>query len=364
MRNVGRENMKEENEEENREPCVSPMQDHQGVPISSSSLSTSQSTHASSMSLSLSRGTHRRAHSELSLPLPHDLQTRVPNSSECDDEEEEEDFFSTYMDLEKLGPVQGEAKCSEISGFPANAGSFKPEMGRRGHRHSNSVDGSALFGEVGTEVKKAMPPEKLAELAALDPKRAKRILANRQSAARSKERKARYISELERKVQTLQTEATTLSAQLTLFQRDTNGLSTENTMLKQQLQEMERQAQVRDALNEALRQEVQRLKIATGEITPNGRENFNLGMQQMPTNHPPFFPNSHPSSIHPVQFQQFQPSQQPSLSNHHQLRALSLSDILQQDSLGLMQGLDISRSSPLVKSEGSSVSASESSSTF
>ena len=45
-----------------------------------------------------------------------------------------------------------------------------------------------------------------------------RIIANRQSAARSKERKARYITELERKVQTLQTEATTLSAQLTLFQ--------------------------------------------------------------------------------------------------------------------------------------------------
>lgn len=45
-----------------------------------------------------------------------------------------------------------------------------------------------------------------------------RILANRQSAARSKERKMRYISELERKVQSLQTEATTLSAQLTLLQ--------------------------------------------------------------------------------------------------------------------------------------------------
>jgi hypothetical protein len=43
-------------------------------------------------------------------------------------------------------------------------------------------------------------------------------MANRQSAARSKERKARYVSELERKVHTLQTEATTLSAQLTLFQ--------------------------------------------------------------------------------------------------------------------------------------------------
>ena len=45
-----------------------------------------------------------------------------------------------------------------------------------------------------------------------------RILANRQSAARSKERKMRYIVELEHKVQTLQTEATTLSAQFTLLQ--------------------------------------------------------------------------------------------------------------------------------------------------
>ena len=45
-----------------------------------------------------------------------------------------------------------------------------------------------------------------------------RILANRQSAARSKERKIRYTGELERKVQTLQTEATTLSAQVTMLQ--------------------------------------------------------------------------------------------------------------------------------------------------
>lgn len=45
-----------------------------------------------------------------------------------------------------------------------------------------------------------------------------RIWANRQSAARSKERKMRYIAELERKVQTLQTEATSLAAQLTLLQ--------------------------------------------------------------------------------------------------------------------------------------------------
>ncbi|KAI7999659.1 Transcription factor RF2a [Camellia lanceoleosa] len=45
-----------------------------------------------------------------------------------------------------------------------------------------------------------------------------RIWANRQSTARSKERKMKYIAELERKVKTLQTEATSLSAQLTLLQ--------------------------------------------------------------------------------------------------------------------------------------------------
>ncbi|KAG0483519.1 hypothetical protein HPP92_011603 [Vanilla planifolia] len=102
-----------------------------------------------------------------------------------------------------------------------------------------------VFGEV-MEAKKAMTAEQLAELAAIDPKRAKRILANRQSAARSKERKTRYISELERKVQTLQTEATTLSAQLTLYQRDTTGLTAENMELKLRLQTMEQQAQLRD----------------------------------------------------------------------------------------------------------------------
>ncbi|KAK9669285.1 hypothetical protein RND81_13G121300 [Saponaria officinalis] len=45
-----------------------------------------------------------------------------------------------------------------------------------------------------------------------------RRLANRQLDARSKEMKTRYTYVLERKVQTLQTEAATLSAQVTLLQ--------------------------------------------------------------------------------------------------------------------------------------------------
>ncbi|KAE8719104.1 Transcription factor VIP1 [Hibiscus syriacus] len=138
----------------------------------------------------------------------------------------------------------------------------------------NSIDGNSVafsleFGNgefTEAELKKIMANEKLAEIAMTDPKRAKRILANRQSAARSKERKMRYISELEHKVQTLQTEATNLSAQLTLLQRDSVGLTNQNNELKFRIQAMEQQAQLRDALNEALTAEVQRLKHATQQL--------------------------------------------------------------------------------------------------
>ncbi|WVZ02541.1 hypothetical protein V8G54_023347 [Vigna mungo] len=148
-----------------------------------------------------------------------------------------------------------------------------------------------------------------------------RIWANRQSAARSKERKMRYISELERKVQTLQTDATSLSAQLTLLQVfpissssnvvyvsiplmatcdsyleifnlqtatiDTNGLNAENGELKLRLQTMEQQVHLQDALNDALKEEIQHLKLMTGQAISNGGHfaSFGGGQQFYPNNH-------------------------------------------------------------------------------
>ncbi|URD82446.1 Basic region leucine zipper [Musa troglodytarum] len=138
---------------------------------------------------------------------------------------------------------------------------------RAGHAAPNTF--SLEFGNghfSGVEMKKIMENEKLAEMARTDPKRVKRILANRQSAARSKERKTRYIAELEHKVQALQTETTTLSTQLTSLQRDSAGLTNQNSELKFRLQAMERQAQLRDALNEALTAEVQHLKLAAAGL--------------------------------------------------------------------------------------------------
>ncbi|KAL2504014.1 Basic-leucine zipper (bZIP) transcription factor family protein [Abeliophyllum distichum] len=129
--------------------------------------------------------------------------------------------------------------------------------------------GSGEFSEV--ELKKIIADERLAEIASSDPKRAKRILANRQSAARSKERKLRYISELEHKVQTLQMEATALSSQLTVLQKDYTELTVQNNELKFRLQSLQQQAQLRDALHDTLTAEVQRLKLANMELRDEGR---------------------------------------------------------------------------------------------
>ncbi|GAB2234122.1 hypothetical protein Droror1_Dr00003359 [Drosera rotundifolia] len=331
---------------------------------------------------------------------------------------EDDDLFTTYIDVDKLAAnanAKADTNANAVASASASASAAgsvaRPHGGssiffdhpsnngggggvtgegdkssRPRHRHSNSVDAAAsssggtkgeadnanaMFGEMIMEAKKAMPPDKLAELWSIDPKRAKRILANRQSAARSKERKARYMLELERKYQTLQTEATTLSAQLTLYQRDTTGLTAENAELKLRLQAMEQQAQLRDALNEALKQEVERLRIATGAIM-SPSESFHLSIHKMSPYNPPcsmysLGPAQPPlpsgqQSMQLLPFHQFEPA---SMQHLDQSNSRHTSEYLQDDPFGRLQGLDISSGgSHVIKSEGPSMSASESSSTF
>ncbi|KAB1217587.1 Transcription factor RF2b [Morella rubra] len=305
---------------------------------------------------------HRRAHSEVHFRLPDELD--LVSDPLFEELGSEDDLFCTYMDIEKFG------SGPDASGQSAPKHNNGAQVERPRHRHSNSVDGASMLESI--EAKKAIAPDKLAELWSVDPKRAKRILANRQSAARSKERKARYILELERKVQTLQTEATTLSAQLTLFQRDTTGLTSENTELKLRLQAMEQQAQLRDALNDALKKEVERLKVATGE-TMTHTDSYNLGMDHL--SYPPSSLFSHQLQTQPGDLQNIQMPQflqfQSNMSRPHQpllaaVQSHAFTDMLQQDPIGRLQGLDISgRGSHMVKPEGmASISVSESSNRF
>ncbi|WVZ91829.1 hypothetical protein U9M48_037952 [Paspalum notatum var. saurae] len=239
--------------------------------------------------------------------------------SAADSSENEAESNSTPVDMKGGGGKSRHCRSLSMDSFMGKlnfaAGDESPKLplpspgssGGLTRSGSGSLEGGAvaLFdmeftnGEfTESEKKKIMANERLAEIALTDPKRVKRILANRQSAARSKERKMRYIQELEHKVQVLQTEATTLSAQLTMLQRDSAGLATQNNELKIRLQAMEQQAQLRDALNEALTAEVQHLKVVTGEIT-DGR--MPKGLQQQM--------NSQMLQLQQLQIQQQAPQQ-------------------------------------------------------
>ncbi|RZC47684.1 hypothetical protein C5167_040621 [Papaver somniferum] len=298
---------------------------------------------------------HRRAHSEiLSLPddISFDSELGVVGGSGndgCPSDETEDDFFSMYLDIDKFnsapsnengngGSNVGQSSMnSESLVIGGGGGGGTSERLMRGrHQHSVSMDGSSTFikpellmgsgsessGPLSNEAKKALSAAKLSELALVDPKRAKRIWANRQSAARSKERKMRYISELERKVQSLQSETTTMTTQLALLQRDTSGLAAENSDLKLRLQTFEQQASLQESLNEALKDELQRLKVLTGQgISNGGGPMMNFGGSFYSNNHSmqQSILTSHQFQQLQIQSQQQQQQQQPH-QNHIQLQ--------------------------------------------
>ena len=128
-------------------------------------------------------GHHRRARSEVAFRFPDDLGGGGGGGGGFDEIGSEDDLFSTFMDMDKIAGADRDRdrdRAAETSSPPRPAK----------HRHSASFDGfgtgaaaaglgggqdaaGGVFGEV-MEAKKAMSSEQLAELAAIDPKRAKR----------------------------------------------------------------------------------------------------------------------------------------------------------------------------------------------
>ncbi|KAJ0960865.1 hypothetical protein J5N97_001250 [Dioscorea zingiberensis] len=94
----------------------------------------------------------------------------------------------------------------------------------------------------------------------MDPKRVKRILANRQSAQRSRVRKLQYISELERSVATLQTEVSALSPRVAFLDHQRSVLTVGNGHLKQRIAALAQDKIFKDAHQEALKKEIERLR--------------------------------------------------------------------------------------------------------
>lgn len=122
---------------------------------------------------------HRRAHSEINYRLPDDLDLVSESfdapSGSFEELGSEDDLFSTYMDIEKLGSnlTEGGGTGNGNGNGDGNGDGERRNVKGR-HRHSNSVDSNSSFFSESIEAKKAMAPEKLAELWTIDPKRAKR----------------------------------------------------------------------------------------------------------------------------------------------------------------------------------------------
>ncbi|KAJ1437599.1 Basic-leucine zipper domain [Sesbania bispinosa] len=219
----------------------------------------------------LGNTSHKRARSEI-LTLPADINI----DSDIDpmdglslfDDTVNGDLFSAYLNMDKLNPSSG-AHATVVENFAIDIGSTNiSERLEVGHRHRQSINGSTSTikpdipvsaSENGSMIasRKVMSGAELVELAKVDPKRVERIWANRQSVARSKEKKTRYIFELENKVQKLETEVTSLSTQLTILQRDTQRMATKNDELRLQLETKRQQLQLqngpKDFINVILR---------------------------------------------------------------------------------------------------------------
>ncbi|KAL3508724.1 hypothetical protein ACH5RR_028125 [Cinchona calisaya] len=122
--------------------------------------------------------------------------------------------------------------------------------------------------------------------AIVDPKRIKRILANRQSAQRSRVRKLQYISELERSVTTLQTEVSALSPRVAFLDHQRLILNVDNSALKQRIAALAQDKIFKDAYQEALRKEIERLRQVYHEQNMKKMANKSTNDQASPPSPP------------------------------------------------------------------------------
>uniref|UniRef100_K7LWF5 BZIP domain-containing protein n=1 Tax=Glycine max TaxID=3847 RepID=K7LWF5_SOYBN len=134
------------------------------------------------------------------------------------------------------------------------------------------------------------------------------ILANRQSAQRSRVRKLQYISELERSVTTLQTEVSALSPRVAFLDHQRLILNVDNSALKQRIAALAQDKIFKDAHQEALKKEIERLRQIYHQQNLQKMNNNNNNLQQTP-----------PTS---------QPQQQPMQLHHHRQQQITVSQTL------------------------------------
>ncbi|KAL5211462.1 hypothetical protein ABZP36_022309 [Zizania latifolia] len=192
------------------------------------------------------RGAHRRSASDSAAFLeavPMDDVIGGGGGGDEFDRLDDEQLMSMFSDVEApavsdgAGDRAGEAHLMDVGEGDDGMGATSPG-GARAMAAAAAADGMA------------------------DPKRVKRsgILANRQSAQRSRVRKLQYISELERSVTTLQMEVSALSPRVAFLDHQRSLLTIGNSHLKQRIAALAQDKIFKDAHQEALKKEIERLR--------------------------------------------------------------------------------------------------------
>lgn len=215
---------------------------------------------------SAKRGTHRRSVSDsiAFFEAPDDCRNsgaapRPPGTGNEFDQFDDEQFMSMFTDA--MAPTISSSNPST----PSDHYSFNEEKTTTIEQQQQQQQLKNESEEVQSSCKleSQTPPQPSMTTSndrIVDPKRVKRILANRQSAQRSRVRKLQYISELERSVTSLQTEVSVLSPRVAFLDHQRLLLNVDNSALKQRIAALAQDKIFKDAHQDALKREIERLR--------------------------------------------------------------------------------------------------------
>ncbi|OMO89505.1 hypothetical protein COLO4_19732 [Corchorus olitorius] len=126
------------------------------------------------------------------------------------------------------------------------------------------------------EIRKPMLPQELENLAKTDPKKAKRIIQNRSSAKRSKEKKKLYECTLNHQLDKLTSMAATLSTKLTSLETENKSLVLEHSKLKDREHKIKQMIDLQQAKNDEIRKEIKFFKSLQPRQIPNEAVHRNM----------------------------------------------------------------------------------------
>ncbi|CAL5209409.1 unnamed protein product [Lathyrus oleraceus] len=130
-----------------------------------------------------------------------------------------------------------------------------------GHRHDSGSSAPSSY-----KKRTVIPAEKLAELEIADPRKAQRIIANRISAKKSKEKKKNYEKELEKRVELLQIKADTVTAERMMAMNEAMELTAEYKRIKDLIQSKLQHQEQQRAVIELMKDEANILEMQIHEL--------------------------------------------------------------------------------------------------